>query len=341
VLAALASRPAAAIDLHEMLTVPQEKRDVQWLKTMAQFAVQLEFATIPPYLTAMWSVKDTSSSPAPNILLSIVLQEMLHMGIACNLLTSLGETPAIADPRAVPRYPGHLPGGVHPMLCVALAPLSKDLIANTFMIIEEPETGPVRFALGQTYPTIGAFYTAIQDCIRTLPAGVFTGARQLVLTRTGFSLGAITTPAEAIAALELVKEQGEGTTGSPLYGPNADDMAHYWLFGEVYYEKALVQVTPGNWQYSGDDIPFPAPDEIYPMAPIPSGGYSQSQPFDQAFTRMLFQLQKAWEFGDTAQLTQAQQTMGTLGQLAVQLMKTPTGPGSTRTLGPCFRFDPT
>ncbi|HEX3147667.1 MAG TPA: ferritin-like protein [Gemmataceae bacterium] len=324
-----------------MLASPEEDRDLDWLKQMVQFAVQLEFATIPPYLTAFWSVKDTSTAPAPNVILVIVLQEMLHMGIVCNLLSSLGQTPVIASPGIVPKYPGPLPGGVHPTLQIELKPLSKDLIAQTFMTIEEPESGSVRFALGQTYPTIGAFYTAIQDCIRKLPGNPFTGTKQLTIARPDFELTPITCPAEAIAGLALIKEQGEGESGSPLYGPNPDDLAHYYLFGELYHEKALVQVSPNNWQYTGDAMPFPAPDEIYPMAPIPAGGYPQSLAFDKTFTQMLGQLQQAWTLGGTpgaAQLTLAQETMGQLGQLAVELMQTPVTTGSPHTMAPCFRF---
>src|SRR5262249_6427108 len=159
-----------------------------------------------------------------------VLQEMLHMGLTCNLLTSLGQAPVIASAAVVPKYPGHLPGSVHPTLWVELGPLSKDLVAETFMTIEEPGPGGgARFPFGQTYPTIGAFYTAIQQCIRKLPGDVFTGARQLVLTRPDFPLKAITTAGEALNAIEVIKEQGEGESGSPLYGPDAADMAHYYL----------------------------------------------------------------------------------------------------------------
>jgi hypothetical protein len=224
---------------------------------------------------------------------------------------------------------------------VELKALSKELVANTFMIIEEPETANVRFALGQTYPTIGAFYTAIQECIRKLPGNLFTGARQLVLSRADFPLKAIKTANDALAAIELVKEQGEGISGSPLYGPDPADMAHYFLFGMVYHEKTLIHVSPNNWQYNGDSIPFPVAGEIYPMAPVPKGGYPEGLPFERAFTSMLYQLQKAWELGGTegaAQLTQAQQTMDSLGQLAIKLMQTPTGPSSQQTMGPCFRF---
>ena len=46
-------------------------------------AVELELSTIPPYLCGYWSCQD-SSSTAAHLILSVVLQEMLHMGLAAN-----------------------------------------------------------------------------------------------------------------------------------------------------------------------------------------------------------------------------------------------------------------
>jgi hypothetical protein len=210
------------------------------------------------------------------------------------------------------------------------------------MPIEEPESGPVRYAFGQTYPTIASFYSAIQDCIAKLPENIFTGQKQLQLIRADFPLNPISNKADALAAIDLIKAQGEGASGSPLYGPNPDDMSHYYLFGELYHEKTLVRTTPNHWEYSGEDLPFPASDDIYPMAPITASGYPQSAQFDCAFTAMLQQLQQAWVLGGqegAVQLIAAQTAMGGLGQLAIALMTTPieqTG----QTYGPCFRYVP-
>ncbi len=281
-----------------MLSFKKEERDLAWLQEMLQFAIQLEFATIPPYLTAMWSVKATAASPAPHIILSVVLQEMLHMATACNLLTSIGGSPRIADSGTVPAFPGPLPGGVHPGLEVALRPLSQELLADTLMPIEEPDPGPVKFSLGQTYPTIGSFYNAIQDCIRALPPDIFTGQRQLSLTRAGFRLKSVHSQAEALEGLEMIKDQGEGNEGTPFYGPDPADLAHYFLFGQLYHGRALVQVAGAScWDYDGEPIDFPAPSEIYPMAPVPPGGYPEGAAFDAAFSEMLRELQGAWDTG--------------------------------------------
>ena len=36
--------------IRDMLSVPREQRDVNWLQTSLQMAVELELSTIPPYL---------------------------------------------------------------------------------------------------------------------------------------------------------------------------------------------------------------------------------------------------------------------------------------------------
>ena len=142
----------------ELMNVPETGHDLAWLKQALQAAVQLEFSTIPPYLAAYWSVEDPGDDVASTIL-QIALDEMLHMGLACNMLTGLGETPQIATPGVVPTYPGPLPGGVHPELIVPLSGLSKET-ADLFTRIERPEK-PLALKVTETFPTIGAFYDAI------------------------------------------------------------------------------------------------------------------------------------------------------------------------------------
>src|SRR5215470_7448984 len=67
-------------------------------------AIQLEFSTIPPYLCAQWSINNDPDNVEGTIE-NIVLQEMLHFGLACNMLTAIGGTPEIAEADFVPSYP--------------------------------------------------------------------------------------------------------------------------------------------------------------------------------------------------------------------------------------------
>src|SRR6516165_4747589 len=85
----------------ELLSVPVEKRTPHHLREMVQCAIKLEHATLPPYLTAMWSVKDKKHQ-AYKILRGIVYEEMGHLGTVCNLLTTIGGAPVFSDKDFVP-----------------------------------------------------------------------------------------------------------------------------------------------------------------------------------------------------------------------------------------------
>src|SRR3954452_10608985 len=126
------------------------------LQTALQAAVMLEHATLPPYLYALWSL---SGNDAIALLMGpIVMQEMGHMALACNILNAIGGSPAIDQPGFVPTYPGPLPGGVEDDLRVPLAPFSIDLVHDVFMVIEEPEDPIALRAAAADDITIGEFY---------------------------------------------------------------------------------------------------------------------------------------------------------------------------------------
>src|SRR5262249_36943662 len=105
------SKPATRKSIVELMQAPVETRDVEWLQQSLQSAIDLELSTLPPYLCGMWSIKD-SSTTAASLINSVVLEEMLHMGLACNMLTTIGGTPQIDS--GIPTYPGPLPGDVRP-----------------------------------------------------------------------------------------------------------------------------------------------------------------------------------------------------------------------------------
>ena len=77
-----------------------------------QKAVELEHSTIPPYLTAMFSLKPGTNRRIGELIRSVVNEEMLHMTIAANILIATGGSPQINAPDFVPKYPGPLPMNV-------------------------------------------------------------------------------------------------------------------------------------------------------------------------------------------------------------------------------------
>ena len=145
-------------------------------------AIQLEHATIPPYLTAAYSLHRNSNTAIFAALKEIAEEEMLHMAMVANVLNAIGGHPDIANPGFVPKYPGQLPMTIGSGLVVGLRKFSRQLVFDVFMEIEKPET-PLHFPVipfstvaGAAFATIGQFYSAIIDKIKELGDPIFTGA---------------------------------------------------------------------------------------------------------------------------------------------------------------------
>jgi hypothetical protein len=309
-----------------------EDRDVTWLAAALQTATELELSTIPPYLCGLCSVVDHTTVAAA-LVRSVLSEEMLHLGLVCNMLTTIGGTPLLD----APVYPGPLPGGVRPGLTVYLSGLTPSYVADVYMQIEYPQDGP----LAETAtPTIGSFYTAIGEAFAGLPASAFTGERQLTTTVGGEPLYGIASAADAQRAVLEIKEQGEGTSTSPDAVGFGGELAHYYRFGEVAHGATLVPVGT-SWEYAGTPVPFP---QCRPMAAVPQGGWPDPAPavtallamFDTAFGTVLDNLRAAWANGSQNDLDTAVATMGSLPGPATELMEIPL-PGGSGTYGPDFR----
>ncbi len=249
--------------------------DVAQLRQYLQNAIELEHATIPVYLSGLLSIKQDQNQQASRIIRSVVVEEMLHMSIACNVLNAIGGSPSINRKDFVPVFPGPLPMGVGEDrgLIATLAPLSKSQLLNVYMAIEEPDDVldfPVVSKLLADdlaiYSTIGEFYQAIIDKIVELGEGIFTGDPQRQMVNKHWfpedELWPVTDIATATKALKLIVSQGEGTTGSPLDAEK--QLAHYYRFAEIYHGRRLVKdpSQESGWSYSGEIIPLDE-DGIY------------------------------------------------------------------------------
>ena len=321
----------------DLMNVPSEKHDLDWLKAALQSAIELELATLPPYLCAMWSIDETDPNAAYPVqsLRQIVIEEMRHMGLACNLLTTLGGIPQINVSGNVPEFPGELPGGVKPGLTVSLAKLSPEQLV-VFLEIELPETPPIMptALVEETFPTIGAFYDAILAALQKLSPAEFTGRNQL----TALGLRPVRNLADAETTIGIIKIQGEGTEQSPEDQPGLTepDLAHYYRFREILNERRFIKNAAGQW-VSGEAIPFP---KIYPMATIPEGGYAESHDFDRIYTHLLNSLQKAWETNDSIELAKSRPIMVSMKAEAKKLMQMPIDAQDSLkgNFGPSFRL---
>lgn len=319
-----------------MMRVSPDQRDEEWIKTSLQAAIALELSTIPPYLCGLWSIKD-SGVEAAQLIRSVVIDEMFHMGLVCNMLSAIGGTPHIVA--AATTYPGPLPGGVRPQLTVYLSGLTSTYVRDVFMEIEMPEH-PLAFALEEEPPTIGAFYDALGEAFRQVHPTISMNNQ---LSQKGIGRNDLE-PIKDLAGVEdsitLIKEQGEGTSTSPDAPQAAGEFAHYYKFGEIYHGHKLQQVN-GKWEFTGDVVAFP---DVYPMGVVPAGGWPNPNPEVQGllrtsntnYTTLLQELDKAWTEGDNSALSSAIGMMFSLKSPAVELMKVSL-PGGDGSYGPEFR----
>jgi hypothetical protein len=320
----------------DLMATPGEFRGVSWLQESLQSAIELEFATLPIYLTGMWSITE-QSGVVYELIRSVVLEEMLHMGFACNMLKGIGGTPKIV----APRYSGRLPGGVLPDLDVYLGGLSPQTL-EMYMSIEEPEH---QLPLAESqYATIGQFYDAISEVFQTLSPPISTDGQltaTLVVPNPEGSGPAISEQLTQLASIDdvleaiaTIKEQGEGTANSPDSPEFGGELAHYYRFGEIRHGRKFIQVD-GHWRYAGGPVPFP---DCHPVSRVPQGGYPDlpaSKKFNNAYFQLVTKIQNAWTGGDQAALGAAIRIMFQLHSLAAPIISTPLPDGSGN-YGPDF-----
>lgn len=319
--------------------------------TALQHAVELEHATIPTYLYALYSLEPGKNAEIVELIGSVVIEEMSHMALACNILNAIGGSPVIDAPEFIPRYPGPLPGGVASQLVVPLERFSRKLVHDVFMEIEEPED-PLQFPVAEAAVpgrTIGEFYTAIRD---RLEESMFTGNPDLQVTGVFSDLGliAVGDVETASTAIDTIVEQGEGTTQSPLDPEH--DPAHYYRFAEIYHGKRLIpnpdappDAPPDQrFVYGGDPIPFD-PAGVLPVPANPkltdyaqgSRAHYACNAFNYTYTSLLKTLHATFN-GHPDGLNPAIGLMESMALQALDLVRMPIGPA--RNAGPSFEYQP-
>jgi hypothetical protein len=289
----------------------QQLETIEDLRIALANAIKLEFSTIPPYLTALYSIKDgTNAAVAANLRL-IVIQEMLHLSIAANILNAVDGKPDL--PGSVPTYPGPLPMGIgsepgNPFI-VPLKKLSHDVVRNVFMVIEEPEH-PIDFpdkvtqlAMAPDYHTIGDFYEAVAKLIGDLGESIFTGdpARQVTGWFGPDQLFPVTSVESAQKAIEIIVTQGEGTATDPSGGPSG--LAHYYRFEEIARGETLSLDLPEPPFYSWGPPPIVLDEDGVwnivdnaPDVPLPadSSVATFSRQCDRTFSALVDALQETF-----------------------------------------------
>jgi hypothetical protein len=278
-------------------------------------AIRLEHATIPPYLYALYSLDPARNAEVAALLRSVVLDEMLHMALACNVLNALGADPELDRPGFLCPYPGPLPGGVEGQLTVHLAPFSEAQLEAFCTIeasskeIDYPVTERAVAMAAPTPPTtIGEFYGQIAARIDGLDDGEFSPVRRRQVGPDVLPGAVVVTDrATAREAIEVIVEQGEGTGQSPLSAARSKQLAHLYRFREIQKRGRLVEVPdapPGarpeeKYTYDRNQPIAFDPQGVYPVptdpssASYPRGGAARNlcDRFNYTYTNLLKALQ--------------------------------------------------
>lgn len=304
-------------------------------------AVKIEFATIPLYLTALWSIID-QAHPIAKSLRAVAHEEMLHLSLLCNLLSALGERPVLTG-SVVPRFPSRLPGGVHQELELRLEGYGPSAL-QTFMEIERPEKPlsiidePIE-VFPEEDTTIGEFYQAILEAIKKLNPPL-DPKRQIAGPFTWFVMTRLDHVEEAIT---LIMAQGEGARGVP-FSRYPRYLSHYYRF------KSLVMLRELRWDEKVSALrkgPAISPPPVFTLAPASPNGYGSAAPrslriandcFEESYSKMLRLLEASWLEGGDKSFIGAMELMFELGTLAQAMMRIGTADG--RGYCPCFGYRP-
>ena len=248
--------------------------DREELIYMLSEAASLEHMIMCQYLFATFSMKRDVSEGITEAQLEaitrwerqvslVATQEMLHLTLVNNLLSSIGSIPYFGRPN-FPQHARYYPPGVQ----MALLPFGQDALQH-FLFLERPEgmdredapefevlaipkpsldvdTGQI-VPQAQEFATVGHLYRGIEHGFRYLvdkygEGQVFIGPPRAQATQQHFAwpeLIPVTDLASAVKAIETIIEQGEGARGDWRE-------AHYGKFLQIAQEyRQWKEQDPG------------------------------------------------------------------------------------------------
>lgn len=328
------------------------------LRDHLQTAVELEHSTLPPYLCALYSIVEGTNPAAVEVIQGVVIEEMLHLTLAANLLNAVGGRPVLDAPGLLPTRPAHLPHS-DGRIELSLRPFSRTAVEG-FMAIERPSAADSP-AQDEGYATIGQFYLAIDEALVALSAelgeaALFCGDPSRQVTDALYYGGsgrilAVTDLASARLALAEIVEQGEGLDhasvfdgDTDMFHPEREEVAHYFRFEELLEGRAYAR---GDTPASGPTGP---PVEVDWSAVQPMRVDSQVadhapgtparvavEAFNASYCRVLQLLERTFD-GVPTLLSIATGAMYGIRQQMVELIRLDNGDGTT--VGPSFEWVP-
>lgn len=328
-------------------------------------ALKLEHGTIPPYLYALYSIKDPwkENIESSKVLLSVAKEEMLHMVLVANLLNAIQNTAIdssvhsqlyLDKPDFMMDYPDFLPIGDNSFK-VGLLPFSEEAI-ETFLKIERPAEADEP-AINEKYQTIGQFYAAIKQefeeiCEDFSEDEVFIGDLKRQVTPEYYYSGGgevivVNDLKSAKLAIKTIVDEGEGFSGSIFSGDNetfgeVKDLAHYFKFNQIlvgryYTSGGKSDSTPQGGKFHRSF----GQDSVYPSRHNPIAKYDldileKVKECDKTYWDILRACQNAFN-GEKEKLKVAVYLMHELRNKMVGVMRIPV-PGKNYNASPTFKY---
>jgi len=351
--------------------------NIEELYQMLDAAIQLEHATIPPYLTALYSIHPETNIEATQTIRAVLVEEMLHMTLSANVLNALGKHPDLVAKDFVPDFPTYLPDGETDFK-VSIEKFSPTTL-TTFLKIERPSKTPKEadcselkgciirnnhhiFSLKAIKPlqsstysfySIGDFYDAIMEGIEYLEERakqkgetIFIGELKFQVSNKYYYSGGgniveVTDKASAFKALELIKEQGEGHCNEIFDAQG--EISHYYRFEQLKLGQFyLLGDEPG--QPSGEKFTVDY-SKVYPiklnpkLKDFPEGSLllKAAQEFNYSYQGFLALVNAAYS-GQQNLLLGAVCDMFRLKEHATQLIRNPIPNDNINNGGPTFEM---
>lgn len=296
------------------------------LRAHLQVAVEVELSTIPLYLYTYYSINrtpgldpkdnpkandiNTFANKAGGVLMSVAVEEMLHLSLASNILKALGGTPKIYG-QSPDQYPTNLK--LHKKgFSIGLSRLTQ-LQLQKFMDVEKP--APVEEKpQGNQWETLGQFYEYIASLVElTEPWHYGNPDNQLVQGKGYYAPNnidtvylkdaAVTGPSkqveypnsddsgnlkqiknkeDALAAITEISEQGEGFRDDPTHkfdDKDKEEESHWFKYSELNTKLFNMELTAEELE--SFIYPFPAnpvvadfPEEYQAIVKLANAVYS-------------------------------------------------------------------
>ena len=249
---------------------------VEYVRDHLLLATRVELSTVPPYLFAMYSIKDPESD-ASRLIASVVVEEMLHACLVTNLLLAIGGEPDFGYD-TIPSYPS-LMAHHTPDLMLTLGRCTPELIRDVFMAIESPQAAGAP-PEDDIYETLGQFYAALENGVRELDpaAKVFDDPQaHRQLSDSSFyapvkfdaedsgGLMLIDSTETAERALEIIIDQGEGLKDHRWADPSHQELTHYYKFKQI---ADGVSPIGDVWPVMSNPTTAAFPESVRPLSDV-------------------------------------------------------------------------